>query len=194
MGGPEMAPHTPPLAGRSSPELDRSSRQPVTAGEQSATAGGRTAVSDAPVITTARVDVREADLAGRERDSLMLTAEERRWGRRRVTTTAGRALVLALPTGSVLRLGTVLHVAADWYVVVEGALEPVLAFMPASPEEALRVAFEVGNRHFTLALDGERVLVPDDPAMGHLLTRLDVRFERVLAVFVPIGMSHRHDR
>jgi len=83
-----------------------------------------------------------------------------------VTTTAGRALVLALPTGSVLRLGSVLHVAADWYVVVEGALEPVLAFTPASPEEALRVAFEVGNRHFTLALDGERVLVPDDPAMG----------------------------
>jgi urease accessory protein len=147
-----------------------------------------------PLITSARADVREADLAGRERDTLTLTAEERRWGRRRVTTTAGRALVLALPTGSVLRLGAVLHVAADWYVVVEGALEPVLAFKPASPEEALRVAFEVGNRHFTLAVDGERVLVPDDPAMGHLLTRLEVRFERVRAVFVPIGMGHRHDR
>jgi urease accessory protein UreE len=150
--------------------------------------------ANAPVITTARVDVREADLAGRERDTLTLTAEERRWGRRRVTTTAGRVLVLALPTGSVLRLGAVLHVAADWYAVVEGALEPVLAFKPTSPEEALRVAFEVGNRHFTLAVDGERVLVPDDPAMGHLLTRLDVRFERVRAVFVPIGMGHRHDR
>ena len=97
------------------------------------------------MITTARVDIREADLAGRERDSLLLTAEERRWGRRRVTTTAGRALVLALPTGSTLRLGSVLYVAADWYVVVEGALEPVLAFKPASPEEALRVAFEVGR-------------------------------------------------
>jgi urease accessory protein len=190
MGGPEMAPHTPPLAGRSSPGLDRSGGQPATAGEQGSVLGAR----EAPVITSARVEVREADLAGRERDSLMLTAEERRWGRRRVTTTAGRALVLALPTGSVLRLGSVLHLAADWYVVVEGALEPVLAFTPASPEEALRVAFEVGNRHFTLALDGERVLVPDDPAMGHLLTRLDVRFDRVRAVFVPIGMGHRHDR
>ena len=156
--------------------------------------GRASGVAEAPVVTSARVDAREADLAGRERDSLMLTAEERRWGRRRVTTTAGRALVLALPTGSVLRHGSVLYVAADWYVVVEGALEPVLAFKPASPEEALRVAFEVGNRHFTLALDGDRVLVPDDPAMGHLLTRLDVRFERVRAVFVPLGMGHRHDR
>src|SRR4029450_14051623 len=73
MGGPEMAPHPPPLAGRSSLGLDRFGEQPATAGE-------RNVVPDAPVITTARVDVREADLAGRERDSLMLTAEERRWG------------------------------------------------------------------------------------------------------------------
>jgi len=145
------------------------------------------------LITTARVDIREADLAGRERDSLLLTAEERRWGRRRVTTTAGRALVLALPTGSTLRLGSVLYVAADWYVVVEGALEPVLAFKPASPEEALRVAFEVGNRHFTLAWDGTRLLVPDDPAMEQLLKRLGVPFERARAVFTPLGQGHRHD-
>jgi len=194
MGGPEMTPHTPPPASRSSLGLDRSGEQASTTGGQPSNAGGQPSTLDPPVVTTASVDVREAELAGRERDSLTLTAEERRWGRRRVTTTAGRVLVLALPTGSVLRLGTVLHVAADWYVVVEGALEPVLAFKPASPEEAMRVAFEVGNRHFTLALDGERVLVPDDPAMGHLLTRLDVRFARVRAVFVPIGMGHRHDR
>lgn len=187
MGGRETGPPAPPLAARPSPGLDRSDGQ-------SSASGGQPLTADVPVITTARVDVREADLAGRERDSLVLTAEERRWGRRRVTTTAGRALVLTLPTGSVLKLGAVLHVAADWYVVVEGALEPVLAFTPASAEEGLRVAFEVGNRHFALAVDGERLLVPDDPAMGHLLTRLDVPFERVRAVFVPIGMGHRHDR
>ena len=130
------------------------------------------------MITCAQVDVREAELAGRERDSLVLTAEERRWGRRRVTTRAGGELALALPTGSVLVPGAILHVGPDWYVVVEGAAEPVLAVTPASREEALRVAFEVGNRHFTLALDGERLLVPDDPAMDQLLTRLGIRFER----------------
>lgn len=146
------------------------------------------------VITQPRPSTREADLAGCERDSLALTAEERRWGRRRVTTAGGRTLALALPTGSRLTLGEVLHVGPDWYVVVDGAPEPVLACTPASRGEALRIAFEVGNRHFTLALDGERLLVPDDPAMDQLLTRLGVRFERVRAVFVPIGTSHRHDR
>lgn len=135
----------------------------------------------------------EGELMGRERDVVVMTGEERRWGRRRVVTAGGRELALALPTGSVLAPGAVLHVGADWYVVVEAALEPVLAVWPRSSEEGLRVAFEVGNRHFTLALDGERLLVPDDPAMEQLLGRLEVAFERMRAAFVPLGQGHRHD-
>jgi len=145
------------------------------------------------VITRTHVHVGEGELAGLERDTLVLTAEERRWGRRRVTTRAGRALALALPTGSTLTPGDVLHVGAGFCVVVEAAPEPVLAVTPRSREEALRVAFEVGNRHFTLALDGERLLVPDDPAMEQLLGRLGVVFTRTRAVFVPVGAGHRHE-
>jgi urease accessory protein len=122
----------------------------------------------------------------------VLTAEERRWGRRRVRTRAGRELVLALPTGSVLVPGAVLHVDTDWYLAVEAAEEPVLAVSPASRDEAIRVAFEVGNRHFTLAIDGERLLVPDDTALRVLLTRLDVAWVPARAVFLPIGAGHRH--
>lgn len=146
-----------------------------------------------PVVTDTHLHAHETELAGRERDVLVMTAEERRWGRRRVVTRGGRELVLALPTGSALTPGDVLHVGPDWYVVVEAAAEPVIAVTPRSPEEALRVAFEVGNRHFTLAIDGARLLVPDDTAMEQLLTRLDVRWTRERAVFVPIGAGHRHD-
>jgi len=145
------------------------------------------------IVTEIRAHVREQDLAGLERDVVVMTAEERRWGRRRVVTRGGRELALALPTGSVLAPGQVLHVDAEWYVVVEAAMEAVLAVMPRSRDEALRVAFEVGNRHFTLAVEGERVLVPDDPAMEQLLRRLGVVFERTRAVFVPLGQGHRHD-
>jgi urease accessory protein len=145
------------------------------------------------IVTETRLVGLEADLAGRERDVVVMTAEERRWGRRRVVTVGGRELALALPTGSVLAPGAVLHVEADWYVVVEAAVEAVLAVRPRSSEEGLRLAFEVGNRHFTLAVEGDRVLVPDDPAMEQLLRRLAVPFERTRAVFVPLGHGHRHD-
>ncbi len=146
------------------------------------------------VITHPHVHIHDGDLQGRERDALVLTAEERRWGRRRATTRAGRTLALALPTGSVLTPGEILHVGPGWYVVIEAAPEPVLAVTPRSRDEAIRVAFEVGNRHFTLAIDGDHLLVPDDPAMDQLLTRLGIAFERVRSVFVPVGTSHRHDR
>lgn len=175
MGGPDMAPHTPPPAPRSSQGLDRSSGPAV------------------PVITHTHVHANDADLSRLERDALVLTAEERRWGRRRVRTRAGRTLALALPTGSVLAPGEVLYVGPDWYVVIEAAPEPVLAVTPRSREEAIRIAFEVGNRHFTLALDGDRLLVPDDAAMDQLLTRLGVTFARARSAFVPLGAGHRHD-
>src|SRR5438093_9570591 len=126
MGGPEMAPHTPPPASRSSQGLDR----PRDA---------------APVITEIDIHVDANALRGLERDVLVLTAEERRWGRRRVKTAAGRELILALPTGTALTPGHVLHRDTDWYVVIDAAAEPVLAITPRSRDEALRVAFEVGK-------------------------------------------------
>ena len=144
------------------------------------------------VITQPRVPVHDADLSRLERDTLVLTAEERRWGRRRVRTHGGRELALALPTGSQLTPGDILYVGREWYVTVEAAAEPVLAVTPRSQDEGLRLAFEVGNRHFMLALDGARILVPDDPAMEQLLTRLGVPWERTQAVFVPFGSAHRH--
>ncbi|MBI4609512.1 MAG: hypothetical protein HY726_10940 [Candidatus Rokubacteria bacterium] len=135
-------------------------------------------------------------LAGKERDALVLTWEERRWGRRRAVTRGGREVALGLPTGSVMSPGSVLAVQRDWYLVVEPAQEPVLAAMPRNPADAIRLAFEVGNRHFSLAVERLSplvLLVPDDPAMERLLSRSEVPWERRVAVFEPIGGgAHRH--
>ena len=133
-------------------------------------------------------------LREKERDTLLLRWEERRWGRRRLKTTAGREVALALPTGSALHPGAILHVDVDWYLQVEAAPEPVIAVFPRDAREALRVAFEVGNRHFSVALAGDDVLlVPDDTAMTQLLDRLESKWERRVAVFNPMGFGHSHD-
>lgn len=145
------------------------------------------------VVSSPPDNADSAVLAGKERDTLRLTWEERRWGRRRIITKGGREVALALPTGSVLSPGSVLLVEPDWYLEVEAAPEPVIAAFPRDHAEAIRLAFEVGNRHFSLAIEKDALLVPDDPAMEQLLTRLGVQWERRSRVFTPVGFGHSHE-
>jgi urease accessory protein len=144
------------------------------------------------VITESHQHVEPSALEGKERDTLCLTWEERRWTRKRIATTQGREVALALPTGSLLRPGDVVAVEADWYLEVEGKTEPILAITPRDRNEAIRVAFDVGNRHFPVAISGDDLLVPDDTAMEQLLTRLGVLWRRAAAVFAPLGGEHSH--
>jgi len=131
-------------------------------------------------------------LAGKERDTVVMTCEERRWGRRRVSTSSGREIALALPTGTVIDPDTIIAVEENWYLQVEAANEAVLVVRPHDRDAAVRLAFEVGNHHFPLALDKGDLLVPDDTAMVQLLNRLGEHWERRCVVFNPIARAHRH--
>lgn len=133
-----------------------------------------------------------AALAGLEADAVELTAQERRRPRRRVVTRGERVLTLMLPPGETLAPGGLLWVGLGWYVTVEAASEALLAVHPRSPREGIRVALEVGRLHSALAVSGGRLLVPDEPAMGRLLDRLDVRWERVHEPFDPISTGSPH--
>ena len=87
-----------------------------------------------PTVIITRSHVRDADLSRLDRDAPILTAQERRWGRRRVTTEKGREpLALALPTGSALVPGEILHVARDWYVMIETPTSPYSWSRPDRP-------------------------------------------------------------
>src|SRR5712691_553065 len=97
--------------------------------------------------------VTAADLRAKEDDKLVLTWEQRRWVRGRFTTDKGRKIGLALPTGTTLA------------------------------PDAVKIAFEVGSRHFPLALRGNKLLVPDDKAMIRLMDRIGVPWERRQAAF-----------
>jgi urease accessory protein UreE len=121
-----------------------------------------------------------------------LTAQERRWPRRRVTTDGGHVLVLELPRHAVLHPGTILHIAAEWYAVLEAAPEPVLVIGPLARVEGIRFAHEVGGQHSGIAVDGEELLVPDEPAMLRLACRLDLPWRRALRPFIPISMGVPH--
>lgn len=132
------------------------------------------------------------DLQEKEEDKLVLSWEQRRWMRGRFTTHNGRKIGVALPTGTTLAPDAILWIAPDWYLRVEAATEAVLEVLPSGYVEAIKIAFEVGNRHFPLAIQENRILVPDDKAMVALMDRLGAPWQRRQAVFNPIGNTQGH--
>ena len=144
--------------------------------------------------TALPVSVSPADLEGKEIDRLLLTWEQRRWMRGRFITEKGREIGVALPTGMQIEPGQVMWIGADWYLTMGAANEPLLSIHAADRQEAIRIAFEIGNLHFPLAVAGEALLVPDDSAMTQFLGRLEVRWEKCSGAFEPIGKGSPHER
>jgi urease accessory protein UreE len=131
-------------------------------------------------------------LRAKEHDKLVLTWEQRRWVRGRFTTDKGRKIGLALPTGTTLLPNVILWIEPEWYLRVEAATESVLEILPSDQKEAIKLAFEVGNRHFPLAIQGNTLQVPDDKAMIRLMDRLGAKWTRRQVVFNPIGNTESH--
>jgi urease accessory protein len=144
------------------------------------------------IIDRLHSPVNQDELRAREEDKLVLTWEQRRWMRGRFTTEKGRKIGIALPTGTNVIPGAILYVGADWYLKIEAAIEPVLEIFPSDYNEAVRIAFEVGNRHFPLALAESKILVPDDKVMVRLMERLGAPWERRRTIFDPIANAQLH--
>jgi urease accessory protein UreE len=97
-----------------------------------------------------------------------------------------------LPPGEVLAPGRLLYVGPGWYVTVEAAdLERDADAFSLAPrahhQQRLR-----RRLHAALAVAGDRLLVPDEPALERLLTRLDVPWTRDHAPFLPITTGSPH--
>jgi len=146
------------------------------------------------IVDLMPTNVSRADLEGKDIDRLLLTWEQRRWMRGRFTTESGREIGLALPTGTHVEPGQVMWIGSDWYLTMGAAREPVLAIVAGDWQNAVRIAFEVGNLHFPIGVDADRLLVPDDSAMIQLLNRIGARWEKCSAVFQPIGKGSPHER
>jgi urease accessory protein len=145
------------------------------------------------IVDMLPINVRAADLQDKEIDHLSLRWEERRWMRGRFTTERGREIGVALPTGTLIEPGQIMFVGPDWYLTMKAATESLLAIHVADRQEAIRVAFEIGNLHFPLAVAAETLLVPDDSAMTQLLQRIGARWEKCNLAFEPIGRGSPHE-
>jgi urease accessory protein len=118
-----------------------------------------------------------------ERVILAMTASDRAKVRRRVVAPDGVELALALPTGTRLWPGQVLHAAPTKVYVVEAAPEEVLLIRVSNAREAAFVGHLIGNLHRDIDLEGDGIVVLYDEPMEERLLRAGLRFERAQRPF-----------
>ncbi len=109
---------------------------------------------------------------------LAMTSEDRSRVRRRLVAPDGRELALALPTGTKLWPGQILHQEEDRVYVVEAAPEQVLVIQPRTLREAAEAGHLIGNMHRDIDLEGEGVAVLYDEVLEDRLRRAGMTVER----------------
>jgi urease accessory protein len=122
------------------------------------------------------------DYDGRHRRRIVLTGE------------SGAAYLLDLPEALHLRDGDGLRIAGHGVVAVVAQPEPLLEVRAASPEALIRLAWHIGNRHLTAAIQADRILIRRDHVIAHMLEHQGATVREVEEAFDPEGGAyHGHD-
>ncbi|HEY9719468.1 MAG TPA: hypothetical protein V6C69_18460 [Trichormus sp.] len=103
-------------------------------------------------------------------EHLALDWDHRKKHRQRCNTTEGTELALALPRGTVLHHGMLLHNSPERTIVVDALEEPVLVIRPADLVQTCKIAHHIGNWHRSMqVLDDAGVLTEDDAPLRNWL-------------------------
>lgn len=107
---------------------------------------------------------------GRELVLLPMSADDRRRVRRRLVAPDGTHFELALPTGTPLRVGQVLHCSETHAYVISAADEATLMVWPRDVREAALAGHAIGNLHRDVEVlpDGRLIALHDAPLEARL--------------------------
>ena len=128
----------------------------------------------------------------RELPVISLPAERHTLAKRRWRGTADDGREFGFDLEQPLRHGDVFFQGAAHQYVLAQIPENVLRVPLASPAEAARLAWQVGNLHFRVMIDGGCLLVEDDPALRQMLEREGFAFTPARSIFQPLTGSHGH--
>jgi len=132
------------------------------------------------------------NLAGLERDSVVLNWEERRKSRQRLKTTKGIEIAIALPTGTILYNGDILYINNNSYISVEAAEEDVLVIYSGGMTRGAVIAYEIGNRHLPISINGDTIITPYNHVFEEYLKRESIQYKCKKGIFEPIKRGHAH--
>lgn len=124
-------------------------------------------------------------------DRCALTYEGRFLRRKRLETLDGRPFVVDLPQTTSLDHGDALELSDGTRVEIAAAKEAVLVI---TGDDLTRLAWHIGNRHTPCQIESDRLLIQDDPVIGHMLDHLGAVVTKATLPFTPEGGAYGHGR
>jgi urease accessory protein len=131
-----------------------------------------------------------------------IKVDRQRLARRLWRATADDGADFGFEVGTPLRHGDAVHVSEAARYVIEQQPEPVLEIpLDVAPDAAAVIGWAVGNMHFVIEAQPDRLLAPDDPALRQSLDRLGIHYHEATGIFQPhrfsgslAGHGHHHHR
>jgi urease accessory protein len=126
--------------------------------------------------------------------SVELDWDVRQKSRFDATDSAGRALGVFLPRGTVVRGGDVLVAEDGSMIRVQAAAQPVLVITPCaehgSPFDLVRAAYHLGNRHVQIELQPDHLKIEPDHVLADMLRAMHLTVQETTAAFEPEGGAY----
>ena len=120
-----------------------------------------------------------------------LTYEDRFFRRKKLTVLDGWSFVADFEHTVSLNHGDALELDDGRLIEVIAAPERLLA---VTGSDLPRLAWHIGNRHTPCQIEGERLLIQNDPVIAHMLAHLGAEVTEVTEPFTPEGGAYGHGR
>lgn len=117
---------------------------------------------------------------------ISVQADRRRLMKRLWRGKAGDGTEFGFQVDAPLRDGSVIHRTESARYVIRQEPEQVIEIkLDSTAVAAAQIGWSIGNMHFSIEGQPDRLLAADDPAVRQLLDRMGVRWQLVQAVFRP---------
>lgn len=129
-------------------------------------------------------------------ETLMLPFDTRKKSRIRAFLESGEEVALMLERGNILRGGDLLEAEDGRVVEVVASPETVMKVTANSHKELMAAAYHLGNRHVSLQIGEDWLLLERDHVLKEMLCGLGVNVVDAIAPYEPeagaYGGGHRH--
>jgi urease accessory protein len=132
--------------------------------------------------------------------TLTLDFDGRHRRRIRLTTDHGEDVLLDLPKAVAIAEGDALQLDDGRLLKVRAAAEPIVEVRHKEPDQLMRLAWHLGNRHLPTEIRDQILCIRPDPVIEAMLHGLGAELVKVRAPFQPEGGAygghghqHNHD-